>query len=139
MRTKGLLCAALIIALAWEGGPAAAKDIKLGGKKEETLPPKITALPTIAVAIRTDEGGWKHIQIDAWLYSKDLRTAKLLEGLKNDITARADREMPNRNYATLQSPELGSNEAKKAILSAVAGSLGHNYDGEVLIKNMLVY
>jgi hypothetical protein len=136
--TQHFLAVALAALLA--SGPLAAKDIRLGGQKDaDKLPPNMVALPTIAVAIRTDDGGWKHIKIDAWLAAKDVRTAKVMEGMKTNIIAKADRELPNRDFTTLLSPELGSNEAKKAIQAAVEATLGRPYTGDILIRNMLVY
>jgi len=119
--------------------PVAAKDIKLGGQAGSKLPPTMIVLPTIAVAIRTDDGGWKHIKIDTWLAGTDADNAKRLESLKNVIIGKADREFPNRNFETLQSPDQGSAEAKRVIHAAVEASLGHEWKGEVLIKNMMVY
>ncbi len=114
-----------------------AKDIKLGG--EQKIPTNMIVLPTITVAIRTDDGGWKHIQIDAWLAGTDAANARALEALKNTIIAKADREFPNRDFETLQSAGQGSNEAKKVIHGAVEAGLGHEWKGDVLIRNMLVY
>jgi hypothetical protein len=133
-------CLASLLSLFIAVAPINAKDIKLGGeKKTETLPPNVVAMPSIAVAIRTDDGGWKHIKIDCWLVSKDIRTSKAIEVLRNSIAGKADRELPNHSFETLLSPELGSVEAKKAIRTAVEASLGREYTGEVLIRNMLVY
>src|SRR6516165_463541 len=81
--------------------PAAAKDIKLGGQQK--LNPTMIVLPTIAVVMRDEEGGWKHIKIDAWLAGTDIENAKELDRIKNIIMNKADREFPNRNYETLQS------------------------------------
>ncbi len=117
--------------------PVEAKDIKLGGgDKAHSL---VVELPTIAVAIRADDGGWKHIKIDAWLQSKDVATAKKLEAVKNTIIAKADREFPNHNFETLKSPQTGAQDAKRAIRAAAEASLGQKWDGEVLIHNMLIY
>jgi hypothetical protein len=117
--------------------PVEAKDIKLGGG--DRVHPLVVELPTIAVAIRGDDGGWKHIKIDAWLQSKDIATAKKLEAVKNIIIAKADRELPNHDFETLKSPQTGSREAKRAIHAAAEAGLGQKWDGEVLIHNMLVY
>ena len=114
-----------------------AKDIKLGGQQK--LPTNMIALPTIAVAIRGDDGGWRHIKIDAWLAGTDAENAKTLEALKNTIINRADRELPNRNFEVLQSAVQGSAEAKRVIHAAVEAGLGHEWKGDVLIRNMLVY
>lgn len=119
--------------------PAAAKDIKLGGQAQQKLAPTMIALPTIAVVMRDEDGGWKHIKIDAWLAGTDLENAKELDRIKNIIMNKADREFPNRNYETLQSPGQGSVEAKRVIHAAVEAGLGHEWKGDVLIKNMLVY
>jgi hypothetical protein len=134
---RRFLAVSLLIALA--ASPVAAKDIKLGGQAGNKLPPTMIVLPTIAVAIRTEDGGWKHVKIDTWLAGTDVENAKQLESLKNVIIGKADREIPNRNFETLQSPGQGSAEAKRVIHAAVEASLGHEWKGEVLIKNMMVY
>jgi len=117
--------------------PVHAKDIKLGG--EQKLTPTMIVLPRISVAIRTEDGGWKHIAVDCWLAGVDVEEAKRLEALKTTIIAKADREMPNRNFEILQSAGEGSNEAKKVIHAAVEAGLGREWKGQVLIRNMLVY
>ena len=131
------LAAFLLIGLAM--GPVSAKDIKLGGEQKDKLAPNIVVLPVIAVMIRTDDGGWKHIKIDAWLAGTDADNARKLDGLKHQIIIKADHEIPQRNYETLQSPDLGTKEAKRIIHAAVEAGLGHEWKGEVLIHNMMVY
>jgi hypothetical protein len=127
-------------ALALFALPAAAKDIKLGGgQKVDKLPLTVVALPTIAVAIRAEDGGWRSIKIDAYVDAKDLETAKAMEAAKNIIITKADHEFPNRRFETLQSPEKGTAEAKKVIHAAVEAALGHPWKGDVFIRNMLVY
>ncbi len=117
-----------------------AKDIKLGGEQKlGKLPPNMIVLPPIMVMIRGDDGGWKHIKIDAWLAGTDIDNAKKLESLKNTIKDKADREFPNRNFEVLQSAGQGSAEAKKVIHAAVEAGLGGEWKGDVLIRNMLVY
>jgi hypothetical protein len=96
-------------------------------------------LPTIAVAIRDDDGGWRHIKVDAWLQSKDSATAAALEAVKTTIIAKADRELPNHDFATLQSPQIGTTEIKHAIHAAAEAGLGRKWNGEVLIHNLLIY
>lgn len=131
---------ALLLSAMMAISPAAAKDVKLGGAANAPkLAPNMIVLPTIAVAMRTDDGGWKHVKIDAWLAGTDIDNAKKLDSLKNIITNKADREIPNRSYETLQSPGQGSAEAKRIIHAAVEAGLGHEWKGEVMIKNMLVY
>lgn len=131
--------AALLI-LGWTSSSVYAKDIKLGGdQKQGKLPPNMIALPPIMVVIRGEDGGWKHIKIDAWLAGTDLDNAKRLDALKNIIRDKADREFPNRNFEILQSAGQGSAEAKKVIHAAVEAGLGGEWKGDVLIRNMLVY
>ena len=133
-----IFAALLLVGLA--SSSVYAKDIKLGGdQKQAKLPPNMIALPTIAVAIRGEDGGWKHIKIDAWLAGTDPENAKRLETLKTVIIAKADREFPNRNFEILQSAGQGSAEAKKVIHAAVEAGLGGEWKGDVLIRNMLVY
>jgi len=115
--------------------PAFAQVLDKGNKNTGNM----VTLPTIAVAIKTDDGGWHHVKIDAYLDAKNPRAAKILHGFENMIRDKADKEIPNHSFETLRSPELGSIEAKKCILVAVEESLGHPFTGEVLIRNMLVY
>ncbi len=129
--------ALLLIGLAT--GPVSAKDIKLGGEQKDKIPINMVVLPTIAVMIRTEDGGWKHIKIDAWLAGTDADNARKLDGLKHQIITKADHDIPTRNYETLQAPDLGSREAKRIIHAAVEAGLGHEWKGEVLIHNMMVY
>src|SRR5579859_1613100 len=129
----------ILLLAALAATPAAAKDIKLGGQAQQKLAPTMIVLPTIAVVMRDEEGGWKHIKIDAWLAGTDIENAKELDRIKNIIMNKADREFPNRNYETLQSPGQGSVEAKRVIHAAVEAGLGHEWKGDVLIHSMLVY
>lgn len=138
----GLLLSGILSALLLAGAPQAgvwAKDIKLGGEAKNKLPKTTIALPRISVAIRGEDGGWRHIAIDCWLAGTDEENAKELEVKRNIIIGKADRELPNRNFEVLQSSVLGSMEAKKVIHAAVEAGIGHEWKGEVLIKNMLVY
>ena len=139
MNGKGLLpgILAVMMLIMPAGAPLHAKDIKLGG--EQKLTPTMIVLPRISVAIRTEDGGWKHVAVDCWLAGVDVEEAKRLEALKNTIIAKADREMPNRNFEILQSAGEGSAEAKKVIHGAVEDGLGKEWKGQVLIRNMLVY
>ncbi|HMA48945.1 MAG TPA: hypothetical protein VKP60_04275 [Magnetospirillaceae bacterium] len=133
-----IFAALLLIGLA--SSSIYAKDIKLGGEqKQGKLPPNMIVLPPIMVMIRGEDGGWKHIKIDAWLAGTDVDNAKRLDALKNTIRDKADRELPNRNFEILQSAGQGSTEAKKVIHAAVEAGLGAEWKGDVLIRNMLVY
>ncbi len=132
-------CLTALLVTALTLSPVSAKDIKLGGEKKDKIPITMIALPTIAVMIRTEDGGWKHIKIDAWLAGTDVENAQALERLKHTIITRADHELPNRNYEVLQSPGRGSAEAKRVIHAAVEAGLGHEWNGDVLIHNMMVY
>jgi len=131
-----IILAAVLLALPGQA-PIQAKDIKLGG--EQKLTPTMIVLPRISVAIRTEDGGWRHVAVDCWLAGVSVEEAQKLETLKTTIIAKADREMPNRNFEILQSAGEGSNEAKKVIHAAVEAGLGREWKGQVLIRNMLVY
>jgi hypothetical protein len=131
-----IILAAMLLAVPGHT-PVFAKDIKLGG--EQKLPLTMIVLPRIAVAIRADDGGWRHVEVDCWLAGTDVENAKRLETLKTTIIAKADREFPNRNFEILQSAAEGSNEAKKVIHAAVEAAMGSEWKGQVLIRNMLVY
>jgi len=139
MNGKGLLPGifAVMMLIMPVHAPLYAKDIKLGG--EQKLTPTMIALPRISVAIRTEDGGWKHVAVDCWLAGVDVDEARRLEALKNIIIGKADREMPNRNFEILQSAGEGDAEAKKVIHAAVEAALGREWKGQVLIRNMLVY
>ena len=140
---RGFFLFGLLTVLLLAAAPAQhvyAKDIKLGGEPDKNkLPATMIALKRISVAIRGEDGSWKHIAIDVWLAGTSEVNAKELDLNKNIIIAKADHELPNRNFEILQSPVLGSAEAKKVIHAAVEASLGHEWKGQVLIKNMLVY
>ena len=130
----------LAFALSLAVSGAFAKDIKTGGgKKGEKAPPAYVELPVISVAMRTEDGGWHHVQITAWLAPKDMETLRALETAKNAIIDRADHDLPTRNYETLKSAEQGSVEAKKVIKAAAEAGLGHPWQGDVLIQKFMIY
>jgi hypothetical protein len=118
-------------------GPANAKDIKLGGGQKGDM--LNVHLPPMKIMIPTGDGGWKHIQIDAWLMAKDQVTARAMDVAKNNIVNMADKEMPNRDWQVLANPELGSNEVKKVIHAAAEAGLGHPWQGDVMLQSFLIY
>ncbi len=140
---RAFLISGILSVLLLAGAPGAvvwAKDIKLGGEPDKNkLPATMIPLKRISVAIRGEDGSWKHIAIDCWLAGTDEVNAKELDVNKNIIIAKADHELPNRNFEIMQSAVQGTAEAKKVIHAAVEASIGHEWKGQVLIKNMLVY
>jgi hypothetical protein len=140
-----VLLALVMGAVAWSGGEAAAREVRLGGQEKSTspdktdLPPNVVGLPTITLAIRREDGGWRHVTIDAWLVPKDVDTARSMDQMKSLIVRNLDKSLPKRSFELLQSANDGSNEAKKAIHEAAEISLGHPWTGDVLIRSLLVY
>jgi hypothetical protein len=130
----------LVLGLTLAVSLVSAKDIKTGGAtKGPKPPPTYVELPVISVAMRTEDGGWHHVQITAWLAPKDMETLHALETAKNSIIDRADHDLPTRSYETLKGAETGEAEAKKVIKAASEASLGHAWQGDVLIQKFLVY
>jgi hypothetical protein len=137
MRGKYIVILLFTALLALAPTSSRAKDVTLGGDKKE--PKNMVELPKISVVIQTEDGGWKHIVIDAWLAPKDISTVPELEKSKTAILKWVDHALPNHDFATLQSPEGGSAEAKKTIRAGTEATLGHPWKGDVLITTMLVY
>lgn len=145
----GLLVRAVTILalLAATAQPVSARDIRLGGTRkgpdtEEpmTLPPNIVELPVIVVALRKSDGGWRHIRINAWLAPSDTDTARDMEDKKTSIAKKARENFPGpRGFDTLKSPREGPEAAKDILRAAAERSLGHPWDGDVLIRSMVVY
>ncbi len=122
--------------------PAAARDVRLGGQTtgpNQVLPPDTVKLPTIDAAIRRDDGGWHHVTIDAWLAAGDPVTAKRLEELKTAIADKVKEVIPEQPFEQLRSAHGGSTYAKKIISQATEQSLGHPWQGDVLIRELLAY
>ena len=128
------------------GSPAFAREIHLGGTDTDKgapppkLAPNIVELPTIIASIRKEDGGWRHIRIDAWLAPKDIGTARAMDDKKTSIVMRSRDAFPGkRGFETLQSARDGNQAAKEVIHSAAEKTLGRPWTGDVLIRNMLVY
>ncbi len=141
-----LLRAIAVVGLVLLPMPAAeARDIRLGGTNSQPgapprLAPTIVELPTITLALRRDDGGWHHIQIDAWLASEDETTARELEDIKSAVVLRIKEDLPGpQGFEVLQSAKDGAVAAKEIIRGAAERSLGRSWPGDVLIRDMLVY
>ncbi len=135
-----------LIGLATPLAPSAeAREIHLGGTNSQSgapskLPPNIVELPSVVMLLRREDGGWRHIQIDAWLAPQDVPTAKDLDGMKTTVVQQIKEGLPGpRGFETLQSAREGSQAAKELIHAAAERSLGRAWSGEVLIRDMLVY
>jgi len=135
----------LVLLLGGMVTPAAAREVRLGGSQSSTQPapklaPNIIELPTIEISIRKEDGGWRHIRIDAWLAPKDVAIARDMDGMKTSIVKRAQEDLPgSRGFDVLKSAREGNEAAKEVLHLAAEQSLGHPWEGEVLIRNMLVY
>jgi hypothetical protein len=142
-RWKTLGIAVCLLAILAVPQPAAAnREIRLGGsdKHQGDKPPAdIVALPTIHVAIRKPDGGWHHIQIDAWLAPNDKDLAGKMESVKTVIVRKATANFPLKPFPSLVSAHDGSRLAKEVIHSAAARSIGREWQGDVLIRNIVVY
>ncbi len=129
--------------------PAIAKDVRLGGTNNAPgapvqpapkLAPNIVELPTIIVAIRKDDGGWHHIRIDAWLAPKDVATAQDMDERKSSIVKKSKDALPGaRGFNVLQSAHDGNQAAKEVIHNAAERTIGRPWNGDVLIRNIVIY
>lgn len=139
--------AAILALLAVMAQPVSARDIRLGGTNKgpeeaepSKLPPNIVELPVIVVALPKGDGGWRHIRINAWLAPADSHTARDMEDKKSSIVKKARADFPGpRGFDTLKSPHEGPEAAKDILHAAAERSLGHPWDGDVLIQSMVVY
>jgi hypothetical protein len=125
-----------------------AKDVNIGGKaadgKDDSKKPKLNMvdLPEITAGRRTENGGVKHIQIEAWLAPKDIKELPILDERKTAICKRAKKafeESHDISLDILASPREGETLAKKTILQATETELGHPWSGDVLMRTFLVY
>jgi hypothetical protein len=136
-----------IILLAGAIPSVSAREIHLGGTNAAPgapppakLAPNIVELPTIIAAIRREDGGWRHIRIDAWLAPQDIATARAMDDKKTSIVMRSQNTLPGkRGFDALKSAHDGNQVAKEVIHAAAAQTLGHPWTGDVLIRNILVY
>lgn len=137
------LAAVLAVVLCLWAPAGQARDINLGGRQEEPevkeKPRFIVALPTIELSVARDDGGWRHIHIDAWLTTHDDRTTEDLDKMRSTIVRLTEDALPDHDFEEYKSPRQGLRLIKEIIRRATDKSLGHPWKGEVMIKNFLAY
>jgi hypothetical protein len=137
-----LVLIALLAMTAWMAPQAAAKDINLGGQRytpDQNLPRTMVELPGISVALRDDKGGWRHVEIHAWLALKDSSAAYAVDRKRWAIARTVKDKLPEADFDVLAAAHTGSALAKEVIRSAAMAALGEELAGDVLIRELLVY
>lgn len=133
----------LALTLLLSATPVEAKTINLGGGKVEKQKSVLfIELPSIEAALPKgdDNGGWRHVRIDAYITPKDVLTGTQLEAVKSSIVKHAAEEtLPAAGYDKLKSPYGGEEAAKKALRIATDRALGHPWEGEISIRTFLTY
>lgn len=137
------LCLLLAAVLAFAPPTVLARDINLGGRQEEPdkreKPRNIVELPTIELSLAQDDGGWRHIHIDAWLTCRDEATSEDLDKLRSTIVRLATDALPEHEFDEYRSPRGGIRLVKQIIRQVTEKSLGRPLKGDVMIKNFLAY
>jgi len=131
----------LLAAMLWQG-ELQAREIKLGGGQKADKPPPIhpVELPPIMVALPKGDGGWRHIEIIAYLMAKDEQTCAQLDEMRTSIQRHAvDEDIPATGFDKLKTPYGGEEAAKKAIQKSTEKSLKRPFDGQVYLRKFLAY
>ena len=133
----------LAAALCFASPAVQARDINLGGKQEEPekkqKPRNIIELPTIDLSLAQEDGGWRHIHIDAWLTCRDEATSEDLDKLRSTIVRLTQDALPDHEFDEYRSPRGGIRLVKLIIRQVTEKSLGRPLKGDVMIKNFLAY
>jgi len=138
---------AMVTAGAAGPAPAWARDINLGGKvtkdkgdTDQKPALRYIELPRIFYSTQRPDGGWNHVQIDAYLAPKDQGTLMEMDAIRSLIVDKASGEdLPRIGFDNLKRPSYGNDFAKQAIHDAAEHSIGHPWTGDVFIRSMLVY
>jgi hypothetical protein len=148
----GAVFSVMIFGLAVPMSDAMARDITLGGHREEKqhsnsdtqfkakLPEDALALPRLVASVQNRETGrWQRVLVDAYLQSADSKAMGQVRDRLQDIAKRARPQLQARPAEFLEAARSGPREAKDAIRLAAEESLGHSWAGNIYIRSMAVF
>jgi hypothetical protein len=144
------LGAFLAVALFGSMSDALARDITLGGNREEKrqsdnqftakLPDDALALPRLVATVQNHETGrWQRVLVEAYLQSSDRRTLGQVRDHLREIADRAGPQLEARPAEDLAAARNGPREAKTCIRLAAEESLGHSWAGNIYIRSLAVF
>lgn len=149
--TLGVFLAGLAFGLGASVSDAAARDITLGGHREEQrhspdnqvqakLPDNAVALPRLVASVQNRETGrWQRVLVDAYLQSTDSKAMGQARDHLKDIAERAGPQLQARPAEFLEAAHSGAREAKDCIRTAMEESLGHSWAGTIYIRSLAVF
>ncbi len=150
--TLGVFLAGLAFGLGASVSDAAARDITLGGHRDEQrhsytdnqfkakLPDNAVALPRLVASVQNRETGrWQRVLVEAYLQSADSKALGQAREHLKDIAERAGPQLQSRPAEFLGAAHGGSREAKDCIRLAMEESLGHSWSGNIYIRSLAVF
>ncbi|MDR3437018.1 hypothetical protein [Telmatospirillum sp.] len=150
--TTSLFLAAMLFGLGASVSEASARDISLGGHREEQrhslspnetqakLPDDALALPRVVVSVQNHETGrWQRVLVDAYFQSADHHALSQVRDRLKDIAAKAGPQLQTKPAEFLQSAHGGARTAKDCIRLAAEESLGHSWGGSIFIRSLAVF
>ncbi len=150
--TLGVFLAALLFGLGASVSDAAARDITLGGHREEQrhsnsdnqltakLPDNALALPRMVASVQNRETGrWQRVLVEAYLQTADSKALGQARDHLKDIAERVRPELQSRPAEFLEAAHSGVREAKDCIRLAMEQSLGHSWSGDIYIRSLAVF
>lgn len=148
----GVFAAVLVIGLGSSVSDANARDITLGGQREEQqhsktdnqltakLPENAVALPRLVASVQNRETGrWQRVLVDAYLQTSDSKALGQARDHVKDIAAAAKPQLQARPAEFLEAAHSGVREAKDAIRLAMEEALGHSWSGTIYIRSLAVF
>ncbi|PKU22778.1 hypothetical protein [Telmatospirillum siberiense] len=148
----GVFLTGLVMGFGSFGSDALARDITLGGHREEDqhsktdnqfkakLPDNAVALPRLVASVQNRETGrWQRVLVDAYLQTSDPKALGQARDHVKDIAAAAKPQLQARPAEFLESAHSGVREAKDAIRLAMEEALGHGWSGTIYIRSLAVF
>jgi hypothetical protein len=143
---------AALLAAAGVAGDAMARDITLGGHRQDLrqglpdnevagkLPEDAVALPRVVASVQNHETGqWRRVLVDAYLQSSDRRALSKARDRVMDIAANARPQLQTVPAESLGEARSGMREAKDCIRLAAEQALGRDWPGNVFIRSLAVF
>lgn len=148
----GVFLTGLAIGLGSFVSDATARDITLGGHREEQqhsksdnqlkakLPDNAVALPRLVASVQNHETGrWQRVLVDAYLQTSDSKALGQARDHLKDIAERARPQLQARPAEFLEAAYSGAREAKDCIRMAMEETLGHSWTGTIYIRSLAVF